>query len=121
MKNTALILPILFATWLLWFILRPNPLKQLPSYAAPGVVIKIQLPDNSRQLLIVREAGDYFSYSNVKVRDALTWETLADLGSMPRIDSTYFRNDSLYFKTYSDRDSLTFTIRYGIDELQASR
>jgi hypothetical protein len=121
MKNTALIIPILFAAWLLWIILRPNPLEQLPGYAAPGVVTKIQLPDNGQQLLIVREGGDHFSYSNVKVRDAITWETLADLGSLPRIDSTYFRNDSLYFRTFSERDSLTFTVRYGIDEFQAGR
>jgi hypothetical protein len=121
MKNTFLILPILFVAWLLWIILRPNPFEQLPGYTAPGVIVKIQLPDNGRQLLIVREADDRFSSSKVKVRDAITWETLADLGSIPRIDSTYFRNDSLYFKTFSARDSLTFTARYGMDELQANR
>ncbi|MFT5999747.1 MAG: hypothetical protein ACI81P_002205 [Neolewinella sp.] len=105
MKNTALILPVLFAAWLLWITLRPSPLERLPGYTAPGVITKIQLPDNGRQLLLVREGSDYFSYSNVKVRDPITWKTLADLGSLPRIDSLYFQNDSLYLKTFSIRDA----------------
>jgi hypothetical protein len=117
MKNTALILPFLFATWLLWIILRPNPLEQFSGYTPSGVITKIQLPENGQQLLLVREGGDYFSYANVKVRDPITWETLADLGSLPRIDSIYFQNDSLYLRTFCIKDSLTFFVRYGIDEL----
>lgn len=112
MKNTSLIIPALFAAWLLWIAIRPNPLERSPRYAAPGVT-KIKLPGSGQELLIVREAN-----SSIKVRDVNSWEALADLGKIPTIDSLFFQNDSIYFRVFSVRDSLTYTIRYGVDELQ---
>lgn len=94
-------------------------MKNHPGFADSGIIGRTILPGSNQQLIFALDAGEFHMHSYMRIVDATTWKTIQRVEGVAQLDTFFFRNDSLYLRVFSFRDSIGFTVRYGVDELHA--